>query len=698
MITIGDKIFKNFIELKSELERFNNLYRIGLPEISDKEFNILYQKYVELTGQHIYSLDGKVEYIKLNGDKVKNLLPMTGINKITTIDEFIKWITKYGLFNKKLIITPKYDGVSCVLNNIEEDTLEEGHRIVTIKGKENEAYPINHHFSHINKNIGSHSPLFDNYFHVGELIMSNETFDLKYSHIYKNVRNMVAGKLNPLSESSEELRDINFIRYNIYDKSLTELNKIDILNYLNTHYNNQFKVPYVELTIFNTDTDKQLLEDHFYNLYKQWSRDFAIDGIIIDVNVSDIRKELGFDTKGNPKFTVAYKNEDTFGDRAAVKIRSLQFPIDKDGYFNPCITTDLANLDGAECGKNIYIDTIDFMRKNKISVGADIIIKRGGQIIPRVYKVSTNFEHKDEVFESYQSMIDADILPSKCPYCETPIMYDEKEVMMKCNYDECPEIFQKQIEFFFTQIKAKGIGEKLIRQFQSELYKYNKYHLDFISIILQTSEADFRKFESFGERKAEIVYSSIHKSLNNASLPLLMSATNLFSGLAETKISWVLDNFGITFNNIEKLRELTLDGIKNVKGYSDITASVFHCGITGFGLWYESIKELLECKEDISSAVGDISEELVGQKFCFTGFRNTELENKIIQKGGKIKNSFSLDITTLVVKDKSISTTKVQKAEKAGITIIDEQELKKSLFIHEDTQIIFSEESNKALF
>jgi len=40
MITIGDKIFKNFIELKSELERFNNLYRIGLPEISDKEFNI----------------------------------------------------------------------------------------------------------------------------------------------------------------------------------------------------------------------------------------------------------------------------------------------------------------------------------------------------------------------------------------------------------------------------------------------------------------------------------------------------------------------------------------------------------------------------------------------------------------------------------------------------------------------------------
>jgi len=678
MITIGDKQFENLSSLKNELIRLNNLYRMGLPEISDKVFDELYYKYVEITGQHINSIDGKVQYLKLNGEKVENLLPMTGINKITTMDDFMKWIVKNNLLGKKLIATPKYDGVSGILNNNQKDTIEQGHRIVTIKGKDNEAYPVHNHFTHINKNIISDSAVFDEFYHIGEFIMPNDIFKPKYSDVYKNVRNMVAGKLNPLSESTESLKDIYYVRYGVYDKSLKEQNKTHILDYLNSQFNHIYKVPYIEI-IISENYDKQVLEDRFYELYKQWSEIFVIDGLVIDIDDAEIRNQLGYDTKGNPKFTVAYKNEDTFGDRATVKIRSIQFPIDKDGQFNPCISTDLVMLDGAECGKNIFVDTIDFIRKSKISVGADIIIKRGGQIIPRVYKVLTY--QSNEVFDSYESMLIADILPSKCPYCDTHINYNENEVTMRCSNENCPEIFHKRVEFFFTQIKAKNIGEKLIRQFQVEIYKYSQYYLDFITTILRTPESEFNKFENFGERKAEITYSSIHNAFNNASLALLMSATNLFPNLAETKISWVLEKYGITFNNIEKLRNLTLDEIKNVGGYAEKTALIFVKGIIPFVLWYANIYDINESKEDTSSETGDISDELMGQKFCFTGFRSVEAEKLIVSRGGKIKNSFSLDITTLVVKDKLVITTKVTKSEKAGIKIIDEQELNTMLGI-----------------
>jgi len=280
MITIGDKQFENLSSLKNELIRLNNLYRMGLPEISDKVFDELYYKYVEITGQHINSIDGKVQYLKLNGEKVENLLPMTGINKITTMDDFMKWIVKNNLLGKKLIATPKYDGVSGILNNNQKDTIEQGHRIVTIKGKDNEAYPVHNHFTHINKNIISDSAVFDEFYHIGEFIMPNDIFKPKYSDVYKNVRNMVAGKLNPLSESTESLKDIYYVRYGVYDKSLKEQNKTHILDYLNSQFNHIYKVPYIEI-IISENYDKQVLEDRFYELYKQWSEIFVIDGLVI---------------------------------------------------------------------------------------------------------------------------------------------------------------------------------------------------------------------------------------------------------------------------------------------------------------------------------------------------------------------------------------------------------------------------------
>ena len=668
MIQFKDLNFSDLNHMKSEIIRINNIYRIGFPEMSDKDFDELYKKYTMLSGKPIKEIDGVVNFIKLTGEKDDlQVKEFTGLNKLTSINDIIKWIEKYNLYNTKLILTPKIDGVSTFVDYDLQNSINKNHLDVYIKSKDNGASPIWNHFTHV-QNTCDNISVPNGEQHIGEIICLNNVFNEKYVQEYKNVRNFVAGKLNPSSESSSYLNDFIFIRYTL---AKSDKNKSDMIEHLNQF--NVYKIPYIEF-IISDNSNLNLLEDKFYAYYKQWSVDFVIDGIIIDVDNSEIRKELGFDTKGNPKFTVAYKNEDTFGDRANVKVRSLQFPIDKDGQFNPCITTDLVMLDGAECGKNIFVDTIDFIRKNKISVGADIIIKRGGQIIPRVYKVLTN--QGAEMFDSYKSMVDVNILPKNCPYCGTEIQYDENEVTMKCSNENCSEVFLKRIEFFFTQIKAKNIGEKLVRQFAYELYTYSKYHLDFITTILRTSESEFRKFENFGDRKAEITYKSIHDAFGSASLAQLMSATNLFPNLAETKISWVLEKYDITFQNIYRLQNLTFENIKTVDGYADKSASVFYKGITSFLLWYENIKEMFELKENTSSVAGNISEELVGKRFCFTGFRNGNLEKLIIERGGKIKNSFSLDITILVVKDKSASpTTKVQKAEKAGIKIIDEKEL-----------------------
>ena len=70
---------------------------------------------------------------------------------------------------------------------------------------------------------------------------------------------------------------------------------------------------------------------------------------------------------------------------------------------------------------------------------------------------------------------------------------------------------------------------------------------------------------------------------------------------------------------------------------------------------------------------------MAGQVVCFTGFRNPDMERLIMSEGGIVKNSLTKSTTMLVVKDSTVATTKVQKAESWGIRIVDEVELRAML-------------------
>ena len=61
--------------------------------------------------------------------------------------------------------------------------------------------------------------------------------------------------------------------------------------------------------------------------------------------------------------------------------------------------------------------------------------------------------------------------------------------------------------------------------------------------------------------------------------------------------------------------------------------------------------------------------------FVFSGFRNKELENNLLQKGHLISDTINKNTNVLVVKDKTIMSSKIKKALTLGnIQIIDGKE------------------------
>ena len=657
--------FKNVAEMAAWLEARDAEYRAGSPTVSDLEFDSVLSEYIKVTGRRIN--DGRLPVKKIeNNERVDIELPMAGLEKVTTIAALLLWIksmTAKGC--TEYVLTPKYDGVSCGIIN-KRDALIGGRYVPAYIKSHNGCYSIYNHYARIREATrGS----LDELYHVGEVIMYNPTFKEKYSQEYKNVRNMVAGKLNPRSKSTSELTDMSYVRYSLADSTMKESccgkfsTKADILQYLNDNYN-QHAVPYI---IVHPDWFDSNVETKLDELYRSWSIDFIIDGIVIDVNDICLRQELGRNTIGNPKYAIAYKGG--FGDVAIVTVRSINYTLDKDGVINPSITTDLAELDGAVCGNNIFVDNIKYLRDSGLQVGVQCEIKRGGQVIPRVKRVLSTTP-----FTSYKQMVQLGILPRNCPSCHHPLEYDESAVDVRCSNESCPDVVIRTTQHFFSTIGVKGLSTTSMTKVYNALnYDSSITGLQLITDLIHHPD----QFDVLGAGNCKKITEDIKKKLSTASLATLMAATNLFKGLGVIKISLVLDHCDIS--SIYELQGLMLMQVTDVKGYDFTSADNFCNGIEPFIGFYESIKDYVNVDYPKEDAIDSSDGCMAGQVVCFTGFRNPDMERLIASEGGIVKNSLTKSTTMLVVKDSTVITTKVQKAESWSIRIVDEVELRAML-------------------
>ena len=350
-------------------------------------------------------------------------------------------------------------------------------------------------------------------------------------------------------------------------------------------------------------------------------------------------------------------------------VRSINYTLDKDGVINPSITTDLAELDGAVCGNNIFVDNIKYLRDSGLQVGVQCEIKRGGQVIPRVKRVLSTVP-----FTSYSQMVQLGILPRNCPSCHRPIEYDETAVDVRCINESCPDVVIRTAQHFFSTIGVKGLSTVSMAKVYNALnYDSSITGLQLITDLVHHPD----QFDVLGAGNCKKIAEDIKRKLSIVSLATLMAATNLFKGLGVIKISLVLDHFGIS--SIYELQGLMLMQVTDVKGYDFTSADNFCNGIKPFIDFYESIKDYVNVDHPKEDAIEALDGCMAGQVVCFTGFRNPDMERLIVSEGGVVKNSLTKSTTMLVVKDSTVATTKVQKAESLGIRIVDEVELRAML-------------------
>ena len=598
-------------ELKEKIVKANEAYRIGEPIMSDKDYDQLVEE-LELLSPNDDVLTKVGHVVADETRKSKLPIEMASMNKIKSMNDINDWCRLKNITSHNfVIITPKYDGLSLCVN---ENTSE-----AFTRGDGTYGQKSNEHYSR----IGNHLSKTSFSFTYGEVMMSKKTFLEKYSSDFANPRNLVAGLLNS-KEATDALKDCDYIKYGAIQSRNMFQSKKQILDELNS--NQSVKVPYHICRI--SDITEELL----INLFHEYSIDYEIDGLIIEINDLNTQMTLGRETSSNnPVFARAFKHP-SFEQSAETEIIGISWNISKQGYLKPTLHISPVKLDGVTVS-NVTGNNARFVKDMGIGVGAKVIVKRSGMVIPIIADVIETVEFQ---------MPDVD-----------NIDWNENGVELVTLTETDDQKLKKNISFFEI-LESDNVSEGVITQLWDAGYKT-------ISDILNLTTSDLEKIDRFGKRKAKIVHDSIQKSVTNVSLSKLQHATGIFKGLGSKKLL-LLEDF---------VTKPTVDQIMSIEGFAEISAKSY---VDSYDEFFNFVKDLpITISEKVE--VVKTGNDLDGKQFVFTGVRRKDLEEVIVSRGGVIGGSVSKNTTYLVMKEKGSGSSKETKAISLGVTILTVEEL-----------------------
>jgi len=599
----------------AKLEEANDKYRQGNPIMSDYDYDQLLETLLEYDPENEYFNKVGIEVLD-DSRKVKLPIPMFSMNKIKTMEEISDWCRLKGISkNEEVIITPKFDGLSLCVDETKDTATTRGDGFI--------GQNSNEHYKLINNKLNKNTNFSITY---GEAIMSKKVFLDKYSKEFANPRNLVAGMLNSKT-IHDILEDIDYIKYGgIIDGLSTKKELIDELN-----SNQEIKVSY------HISKISDLSESLLIELFKEWSIDYEIDGLIIEINNLKLQEELGRETStSNPCFSRAFKHI-SFVENKITTVTGITWNISKQGLLKPVLQVEPINLDGVTVS-NVTGNNAKFVKENGLGIGSKIRVIRSGMVIPKIVEVLKSVDFVMPTIEGVE------------------LGWNEAGIEV-ITLTETDEQKLKQIVAFFEILEADNVGEGVITQLWDAGYQT-------IEAVLNATKKDLESIDRFGKRKAAIVFDSIRKATTNVELSKLQHATGFFKGLGSKKLAL-----------LEFDEKPTLQQVMSIEGFAEISAKSY---LDSYDKFFTFVKGLPVTIAEKVEAV-QVGDDLANTSFVFTGVRRADLEEVIESRGGKIGSSVSKTTTHLVMKAKGSGSSKETKAISLGVTILTVAELEDML-------------------
>ncbi len=665
---MDEKILKHVKELREEIEKHNyHYYVMDNPLISDAEYDRLMRELIELEQRYPELITPDSPTQKVGGavrDEFKKFVhpePMLSLSNVYSETEFIEFYNRLARLigvnkNFGMVVEPKYDGLAVELiyrdgifevgstrgdGTTGEDVTE---NIRTIK-----SLPLN-----LRRSGKKGVKIPDELILRGEVIIYKEDFKklnekrlLDGEPLFANPRNAAAGSLKQLDSSITASRPLRIFIYSIVRPPDFIRTQWDFLNYARDL---GFPVS-VEATLIEKAYDVI----SFYNkmMEKRHNLKYDIDGIVIKVNEFEFQQLLGNIAK-SPRWAVAFKFPPV---QETTVVEDIIVQVGRTGALTPVAVLKPVRVGGVTVSR-ATLHNQDEINRLDIRIGDTVVVQRAGDVIPEIVKV---------ILEKRREDVRKFNLPDKCPVCDTDVIKDIDEAVIRCPNEDCSARIVERIKHFVSRgaMNIEGLGEKIIERLVLDV-KLVKDVTDLYSLTID----DLKKIEGFGDKSAQNILDSIEKS-KKTTLKRFIYALGI-RHVGENTASLISDYF----KDIESLSSAGIDVLKKIPQIGDETANEIYSFFRNKKNM-QTIKRLKEVGIEFEKVGLRVSDALSGMTFLITGtlvrFTRDEAKQLIVQNGGKVLSSVSKKLDYLIVG--SDPGSKLKKAQEIGIKILSEEEL-----------------------
>lgn len=623
-------------EIVAILREWDKAYFNDTPIVSDAEYDALKRQLQTMDKNNPYFLEVGAPVKESDSRKVKLPYPLGSLNQIPQ-GEIKTWISKYSLDDQFLVLSDKLDGVSCLLI-YKEGVLSQAFS----RGDGYEGQDITKHvllIPSVPKTIPSTIQLLAV---RAELIMRKRTFNEKFSGEFKNPRNMVAGVFNRKESVERYLSNIDLIAYEIID--YTEAN-MELVTYKRAHLDFltslKFNTVHVDVMVGNSITDDKL-QTYIENV--KVASPYELDGIVITIDdLGSFESQSSAQTL-NPEHSIKYKilDKSTIQKTSVVKVH---WEISKSSFYKPRVEIVPVDIGGVTIryatgfnGKFIY--------DNAIGPGAEVLITRSGDVIPYIIEVTkgTKPDMPTEQWEWREN--------SKGERVEI-VVADKNN----------PEVIFKQVLDFFTSLDVELLKEASLRELFNVYELNGQDYTTILGTLFDLTEGEYEKVIGANGRK---IYVSLHRRLENLSMPVLMGSLNYCGiGFGVRKAKTLLEQV-----SFDKLLTMSVAEIAELDGFDTTTATQIVKGVPEVAKFIETYNDYIIFK------VEEKTSELAALNVVMTGFRDKDLQQKIESLGGKVSSGVSGKTTHLLAIDINSGSAKLTKAKEAGVIILTPDQFK----------------------
>ncbi len=623
-------------------------YILDNPSVPDREYDRLYDEL-----RLIEEETGEVEFDsptrRVGGDPVKGFEKHAHIHRLYSLDKSVTYeqISAFLTRVEKAVPSPiftveyKFDGLTMCL------TYEGGKFVrATTRGNGVEGEDVTAQCLTIKS-----FPMYIKYQGMlevqGEAVIrlsALEEYNKTAKEPLKNARNAAAGAIRNLDPKVTAERKPEILFYNVNYMSegalKTQREHFEFLR------DNGFKVyPFLRVCASEEEVISAVEEIEV----ERKKIDVLTDGAVIKLDDCTVRESIGYTDKF-PRWAMAFKFE---AEEAETVVKNVRWQVGRTGKLTPLAEVEPVDLGGVTVRK-ATLNNLGDIKKKDVKVNSRVLIRRSNEVIPEILGCIEHTEGSLDVKK-----------PDECPFCHSKVA--EVGANLFCTNRNCPPRLVATFAHFASKgaMNIDGFSEMTAAQLIQIL------GIKTPSCIYSLTAEDLARLEGFKDKKTANLLSAIEKSRD-------VDLDNFIFALGIDGVGKVASKaLAVRFKSVEALRGATVEDLTALDDVGEITANAIVN-------WFKDEENAKEVDALLNKVRIRVKEKAVtsgifaGQSVVLTGtlstYKRSEAQKIIEDNGGECQSAVTSK-TTLVIAGEAAGS-KLAKAQKLGIKIIDEAEFK----------------------